>query len=574
MKRSTKLTLGSVGLLLSIFTVSGCTANFCSEYDKARILYAYDPGVSTYIDGDELQKFKDYDALHRQLAEEQKEGSGDYYYYSEEPIFEGGNLYRRVAYRADGAFYQSLNVKISILDENGDKIIVSALDAFKEQRENQKLDPKEYVNTIVKSAYDKTVGSGGTRPSAEYYYMYDQVVLEACVIYYNSQLPVDQQVEFKDLTASKVTEIMDTCGEAKFLYDEAVDGGKKMFANTERYHRMTTIRLEQEYPTRGVEYSASEEYLSFYVSALNTQITNTRSCITTIDRGSDYRYGNYGTYGTSISFSTKDWGYAWSKGFLEGLLIYPVAWMIDSFTNAFGGPTSNALPQLLALVLVTIIVRLVIFAVSFKSTMQQQKMQALQPELAKIQAKYPNSNTNQAEKQRLAQEQSQLYKKNKINPFSQLLVLIVQFPVFICVWGAMQGSAVLSSGEFLGLHLSTSIMSALSNFTNWPSNGGWWTALVLFLLMATSQFLSMKLPQWIQNAKNKKRGGRLMKNPAQDQQGKTMKIVSYVMLAVIIFMGFSLPAAMGVYWLISALVSLAQSFITQAILSHKKKNKK
>lgn len=573
MKRSTKLTLGLAGLLLSVVAISGCTANFCSEYDKARILYAYDPGVSTYIDEADLQQFKDYDALHRSLAEAQKEGSGDYYYYSTEPVFEGGKLYRRVAYRADGALYQSLNVKISILNDNGDKKVVSALDFFRGQREIQGLDPKEYVNVIVKSAYDRTVANGGTRPDAEYFYMYDQVVLEASVIYYNSKLPADQQIAFKDLTASKVTEIMDACGEAKFLYDEAVDGGKKMFANTERYHRMATLRLEQKFPGHGVEHSASEEYLLNYVSTLNSQMSNTRSCITTVDRGEEYRYGNYGTYGTPISFSTKDWSYAWSKGFLEGLLIYPVAWLIDTFTNMAGGPTSNALPQLLALVLVTIIVRLVIFAVSFRSTLQQQKMQALQPELAKIQAKYPNSNTNQAEKQRVAQEQAALYKKHKINPLSQLLVLIVQFPVFICVWGAMQGSAVLSSGELLGLHLSTSIMNALMNFSGWPANPGWWTALVLFLLMAASQFLSMKLPQWVQNARNKKRGGRLTKNPAQDQQSRTMKIVSYVMLAVIIFMGFSLPAAMGVYWFISALVSLAQSFITQAIIANKKPRK-
>ena len=570
MKRSHKITLGLAGLLLSVFAISGCTANFCSEYDKARILYAYDPGVSTYIDGNDLEKFKAYDALHRELAEAQKAGSGDYYYYSTEPIFEGGNLYRRVAYRADGAMYQSLNVFIPINDENGNRKIVSALDAFVEQRENQKLDPKEYPNVIVKSAYDKTVANGGLRPSEQYYVTYDQVVLEATVIYYNSLVPKDQQVEFKDLTAAKVTEIMDKCGEAKFLYDENVDGGKKMFANTERYHRMAAIRLEEQYPGKGVEYTATEEYVLNYVNALNTQVSNSRSCITTVDRDSS-RYGNFGTYGTPVEFSTKDWGYAWSKGFLEGLLIYPVSWMIDSFTNVFGGPQSNAVSQLLALILVTIIVRLFIFAVSFRSTLQQSKMQALQPELQKIQAKYPNSNTNQAQKQRVAQEQAALYKKHKINPLSQLLVLVIQFPVFICVWGAMQGSAVLASGEFLGLHLATPISAALMNFTNWPANGGWWTALVLFVLMGVAQFLSMKLPQWVQNAKNKKRGGKLGKNPAQDQQGRTMKTVSYVMLAVIIFMGFTLPAAMGVYWFISALVSIGQSFLTQAIVNRKKR---
>ena len=230
----------------------------------------------------------------------------------------------------------------------------------------------------------------------------------------------------------------------------------------------------------------------------------------------------------------------------------------------------NGWPQLLALVLVTIIVRLFIFGVTFKSVLSQQKMQTLQPELAKIQAKYPNSNTNQAQKQRLAEEQMKLYKKHKVNPLSQLLVLLVQFPIFIGVWGAMTGSAVLSTGSFLHLNLSTSIWDALKNMNGMPSNiNGWWTALILFLLMAIAQFMAMKVPQWISKARTKKIA-RLGKNPAQTQQNRTMNIVSYVMLAMIVFMGFTLPAAMGVYWFIGALVSLAQSLITQLIVGRKR----
>ena len=82
----------------------------------------------------------------------------------------------------------------------------------------------------------------------------------------------------------------------------------------------------------------------------------------------------------------------------------------------------------------------------------------------------------------------------------------------------------------------------------------------------------MKIPQWIAKARTEK-VARLGVNPAQNQQNKTMNIVSYVMLIMIVFMGFTLPAAMGVYWLIGALISLAQSLITQAILNRKKHNK-
>ena len=199
----------------------------------------------------------------------------------------------------------------------------------------------------------------------------------------------------------------------------------------------------------------------------------------------------------------------------------------------------------------------------------------LQPELAKIQQKYPNSNTNAAQKQRLAEEQMKLYKKHKVNPFSQLLVLIIQFPVFIGVWGAMTGSAVLSTGAVFNLNLSTSIWNALTNTSGLPSNvNGWWTALVLIILMSVAQFMAMKVPQWIAKARTKK-VARLGKNPAQTQQNRTANIVSYAMIIMIIVMGFTLPAAMGVYWLVGALISLTQSLIIQFIFAkHPPKVKK
>lgn len=86
--------------------------------------------------------------------------------------------------------------------------------------------------------------------------------------------------------------------------------------------------------------------------------------------------------------------------------------------------------------------------------------------------------------------------------------------------------------------------------------------------MSVAQFLAMKIPQWLAKRRTKKIA-RLSKNPAQTQQTRTANIISYVMLIMIVVMGFTLPAAMGVYWLIGALVSLAQSLIIQFIFAKK-----
>ena len=216
--------------------------------------------------------------------------------------------------------------------------------------------------------------------------------------------------------------------------------------------------------------------------------------------------------------------------------------------------------QIASVLLVTIIVRAFFMLITFSSTLSQQKMQMLQPEIARLQQKYPNSTTNQYEKQRLAQAQMALYKKHKVHPFSSLLVLIIQFPLFICVWNALQGSASLATDAVLGLNLSDSIWSVLSNFAGWPSQAGWWTALVLIILMSASQIVSMLLPQWL-NKKRTKNVAKTVNSDAMNKSQRTMKITQWVMTIFIIIMGFSLPAAMGVYWFAGAIFSILQSLI-------------
>ena len=301
---------------------------------------------------------------------------------------------------------------------------------------------------------------------------------------------------------------------------------------------------------------------------MNNKVSASRSCLTT---KTDF-YGHYGD-GQPAEISKKSWAYAWQKvGFLSGLFVYPIGWLIETFTNGLMG-VGNGWAQLLAILFVTIIVRTIMLLATFKQSTASNKMQEIQPEVAKIQAKYPNANSNQYEKQRLAQETQALYKKHKINPFTSIIVMFVQFPVFICVWGAMQGSAVLTSGTVLGLDLSKSISAVLTTWSNWAHpESGVWTALGLFLLMSGAQTVAMLLPQWMAKAE-KKKIAKLGRNPAQKENDNKTKWFTYIMLAMIIFMGFSLVSALGVYWLVGALFSIAQTLIMHAIMKHKKHKK-
>ena len=320
--------------------------------------------------------------------------------------------------------------------------------------------------------------------------------------------------------------------------------------------------------TLTIDECPTTDFVSYYQSTMNSKVSAYRSCLAI----NDGYFGHYNN--TTAKITGKSWGYAWGVGPLSGLLVYPIGWGIDSLTNAMLPSLGQGWAQLMAILIITIIVRGLMLAVTFRQTAASQKMQALQPEVAKIQAKYPNSNTNNYEKQRLAEETQRLYKKHKINPLSSILIMFVQFPIFICVWSAMQGSAWLSTGQFLGLHLSDSISSVLTTWSNWKNaaSTGVITALVLFLLMSGAQVVAMLLPQWIQKRKTAKLQ-KLGKNPAQKEQNNRMKWFTYIMLIMIIVMGFSLASAMGVYWFVGALISVAQTLITNAVMDKKKQQK-
>ncbi|MCF0117153.1 MAG: membrane protein insertase YidC [Bacilli bacterium] len=400
----------------------------------------------------------------------------------------------------------------------------------------------EFANPEITKLMTK-IASSCDLPSAHYFVAIDNMVFDLA----KNAATADEQATFTQ------EQILTKYGYLKFAgtvlkKDKEVD---TLWAN---YDKIVSNLNETMDPT----YLPGNTFTSQYKTQLNNYGSSKRTCLTPVD-------GEFGK-NEDLVIEGKSWGYAWKKGPIEGLIVYPVSWLAHTFQTGLAKGMPNGWASALAILFVTLIVRSILILATFKSTMSQQKMTSLQPELAKIQAKYPNSNTNQYEKQRLAQDQMALYKKHGINPFSSLLVIIIQFPIFIGVWGALSGSAVLTTGSVFGLYLSDSISNVI--FT-WSMDGAWWTAAVLFLLMTAAQIVSTKLPQWMQKKATKK-VAKMGKNPAQDQSNKTMKYMSTFMIIMIVFMGFTLPSGMGLYWLVGALLSIVQTVVTQAIMKKKK----
>lgn len=245
---------------------------------------------------------------------------------------------------------------------------------------------------------------------------------------------------------------------------------------------------------------------------------------------------------TGVTVQPKDWSFGFTRGLIEGVLVYPFSMTLAWITNLIG---IDGLAQIIAIIAVTFVVRAITMLASLKSTIAAQKMQMLQPELSSIQAKYGNSK-DPATRNAQAQEMMALYKKHKINPLSSLISPFLTLPIFIAIYGAVQSTMVLRTGSLFGVSLGQNLSVGIMQFNVF--------SIIMFALMIGLQFLSMKLPGWL----NKSRQAEDARAHNTASQQNTM---TYVFMVMIVVVGWVLPIAMTIYWIASSLFTVLQSLL-------------
>jgi YidC/Oxa1 family membrane protein insertase len=119
--------------------------------------------------------------------------------------------------------------------------------------------------------------------------------------------------------------------------------------------------------------------------------------------------------------------------FARGLL-YVMRWL-ESFTHNWG----------VAIILLTFLVKAVLFPLTYKSTQSMNAMRELQPEVEKLKEKYKN------DREKLNLATMQLYQKNKVNPLGGCLPMLMQMPIWFALYAALQTSVELYREPFLWL---------------------------------------------------------------------------------------------------------------------------
>lgn len=197
----------------------------------------------------------------------------------------------------------------------------------------------------------------------------------------------------------------------------------------------------------------------------------------------------------------------------------------------------------LAILALTVIVRLAIWPLTHRALVNQKVMMELQPKLKELQAKHKDNKEEQA-KAMMA-----LYAEHKVSPLSSCLPLLIQLPLFIALYQVL--SAGLKSENLAKLysfvpnpgHISTTSLGFLD--LSKP-------AIAIAVLAAAAQFLQAKMMQ----RKDVKVHGEASKD--EDTMAIMNKQMLYMMPAMTLFIGWKLPAGLTLYWLLTNLAMIAQ----------------
>jgi YidC/Oxa1 family membrane protein insertase len=184
----------------------------------------------------------------------------------------------------------------------------------------------------------------------------------------------------------------------------------------------------------------------------------------------------------------------------------------------------------LAIILFTIIVRIILFPLNMKQTRSQVRMQAVQPEVKKLQEKYKN------DPQKSQQEMMKLYKEKGVNPMGGCLPLIIQLPILWALFYVFRNIKPLD--PVTGQAVTVSFLWMKDLFGPDP-------LYILPILSGLTTFLSSRMMAPVGDS-------------AQAKQTGTMNIGMSIMM---VFMAWKFTAALVLYWVFNNLIQIAQTVL-------------
>jgi YidC/Oxa1 family membrane protein insertase len=231
------------------------------------------------------------------------------------------------------------------------------------------------------------------------------------------------------------------------------------------------------------------------------------------------------------------------KEFLMAILYQPIWNALVGLYNLIPGENVGV-----AIIVLTVLIKVVLFPFSLQSLRSQKAMQAIQPKLDEIKKKY------KGEKEKLAKAMMEVYAKEKVSPLSSCIPLLIQLPILIALYMVLRDGLVEPRADLLYTFVSNP--GALN-----PHFLGMDLAvpsIIIALGAGIAQFFQTKL---IQVRKPPKAVEKSEGAKDESMMGMVNKQMLYVMPIITVVIGAGLPGGLVLYWFTTNVLTVFQQMI-------------
>lgn len=190
-----------------------------------------------------------------------------------------------------------------------------------------------------------------------------------------------------------------------------------------------------------------------------------------------------------------------------------------------------------AIIALTVVTRMILIPLTYKQLKGMRALQALQPQIKEIQAKYKN------DRQRMQQEMMNFYKENKVNPFASCVPLLAQLPVFFALFSVLRHELPADIGCTAGHCGNAASFLFIPDLTAKATGG---VLIALLILYVGTQLVS----------------GMVMSVTVDKSQRMMMFVLPLIFVPFII----SFPAGLVLYWITTNIWTVGQQYTVQRLM--------
>ncbi len=201
----------------------------------------------------------------------------------------------------------------------------------------------------------------------------------------------------------------------------------------------------------------------------------------------------------------------------------------------------------IAVIVFTIIIRLILFPLSKKAIVTQVRMKELEPEMNRIKETMKNDKQGQALKMMA------LYKEKKVSPFSSFFVLLIQLPIIFALYSIFINSGLPKVNEVL-LYPFVKVPVVNMDFLGLLDIGK--ASILLALIAAVAQYLQLHYS--LASMQTNKSG-----NSQMDMAQNMTKQMKYIFPVIVFFISYKISAVVALYWAVTSLFTLGQELVVR-----------